>query len=474
MIRMAPGPRACDYKGVPVPRILRSASDGAERLLDRILCVLGAILFSQAPEFMQQYLQRLEGHLDEARLALGRLRDAAAQAGMTIDQLVSGAGQNPDPSMRALGGMVRGSVARVTELSLADDALRHATALTGRSCSWPTSTGASRGRRHPSTGPRCRRRPRASRMPRSGSSSSSPPTTWRCGRRSPPISVGRPRRPPPRRAGKPPANPWTARRRRPTCGGAMPEKLQVRLGDRSYPILFGGSLAAAVRSKAAELARGRRRVAVITDRTVARVHAAALRRMFGRAPVLILPPGETSKSIAMLGRALDFLAAAAWTARAPSSPSGAASSATSPALPRRRTCAGWTSTRCRRPCSPWWTARSGERPGSTLPRARTLPAPSTSRAVCTSRQGSWRRSRAASSRRGTAEVVKSALLADPRLFGELERAPLTASDRRLSGIVRRCCAIKAALVEADEEERATQGGRALLNLGHTLATRSSR
>ena len=30
-----------------------------DSLIDRILCVLGAVLFSQGPEFMQQYLQRL-------------------------------------------------------------------------------------------------------------------------------------------------------------------------------------------------------------------------------------------------------------------------------------------------------------------------------------------------------------------------------------------------------------------------------
>jgi hypothetical protein len=109
-----------------LPRILRSASEGAERLFDRILCVVGAVLFSQAPEFMQQYLQRLEGHLDEARLAVDRFKDAAAQSGMSLDQLVAGASQNPDPSMGKLGGVIRAAVARVGELDAADTALRHA------------------------------------------------------------------------------------------------------------------------------------------------------------------------------------------------------------------------------------------------------------------------------------------------------------------------------------------------------------
>jgi hypothetical protein len=121
---------ACDNESVPVPHIIRSASSGAERLLDRILCVLGAVLFSQVPEFMQQYLQRLGGHLDEARLTISRFRDAAAQSGSTLDQLVANSAQNPDPSMRNVGGVIQGAIARADELASADAALRGASVWT--------------------------------------------------------------------------------------------------------------------------------------------------------------------------------------------------------------------------------------------------------------------------------------------------------------------------------------------------------
>ncbi len=130
MIRVARTRRVCDSPRVALPRILQSASEGAERLLDRILCVAGAVLFSQFPEFMQQYLQRLEGHLDEARLAVDRFRDAAAQSGMSLDQLVAGAARNPDPSMGKLGAVVQAAVARVEELRASDTALRGASVAT--------------------------------------------------------------------------------------------------------------------------------------------------------------------------------------------------------------------------------------------------------------------------------------------------------------------------------------------------------
>jgi 3-dehydroquinate synthase len=71
---------------------------------------------------------------------------------------------------------------------------------------------------------------------------------------------------------------------------------------------------------------------------------------------------------------------------------------------------------------------------------------------------------------GMAEVIKSGLLGDAALFRSLEKNPVRVSDtKRVAEVVRRCCAIKARVVEADEFERAASDGRALLNLGHTFA-----
>jgi hypothetical protein len=105
-------------------------ADGAERLLDRVLCAVGAVLFSQLPEFMQQYLQRLGGNLDDARLVVSRFADVAAKSGVSVDDLASGAARNPDPSLAGLGGVIRESVARAGELAGAYDALLHASVWT--------------------------------------------------------------------------------------------------------------------------------------------------------------------------------------------------------------------------------------------------------------------------------------------------------------------------------------------------------
>lgn len=97
-----------------------------DRFIDRVLCVLGAILFSQGPEFMQQYLQRLGGHLGEARRQLGLFHDTARQSGVTLDQLVQQTAANPDPGIARLGGVMADAVARVDSLQSAHEALAQA------------------------------------------------------------------------------------------------------------------------------------------------------------------------------------------------------------------------------------------------------------------------------------------------------------------------------------------------------------
>lgn len=69
---------------------------------------------------------------------------------------------------------------------------------------------------------------------------------------------------------------------------------------------------------------------------------------------------------------------------------------------------------------------------------------------------------------GMAEVIKYGLLGDAELFQRLESLDrLHPQHTELSSIIRRCCEIKARVVKEDERETSIEGGRALLNLGHT-------
>lgn len=92
-------------------------------LTDRILCIVGAVLFAQGPEFMQQYLQRLGGHLAEAQRQLAVFHATASQAGTTFERLVSQTAASPDQAVARLAGVMTGTAERVAALQAAHDAL---------------------------------------------------------------------------------------------------------------------------------------------------------------------------------------------------------------------------------------------------------------------------------------------------------------------------------------------------------------
>jgi 3-dehydroquinate synthase len=90
------------------------------------------------------------------------------------------------------------------------------------------------------------------------------------------------------------------------------ETVRVELNDRSYDILVGGGLIGRAGQVAAPLL-AQKRVIVITDRHVARLHLDALLESFKQAGIatdsIILPPGEQTKSFAELEALCDRLLA---------------------------------------------------------------------------------------------------------------------------------------------------------------------
>ncbi len=105
---------------------LRPLGRAGGRLLDRALCVLGAVGLSQAPEFYQQYLQRLGGHLDEARLTLTRYEAVARESGITLARLVETTRAQAAAPVARLGDAIAEAQARVNDLETAEAALRAA------------------------------------------------------------------------------------------------------------------------------------------------------------------------------------------------------------------------------------------------------------------------------------------------------------------------------------------------------------
>src|SRR5690606_6011481 len=107
-------------------RPTKAALNTSEKIFDRALCVVGAVLFSQAPEFMQQYLQRLGGHLAEAQRRVADYQRVATETEQTLEQLIAKSKANADAAIAKLGGVMDSAVERVAELSAGETAMREA------------------------------------------------------------------------------------------------------------------------------------------------------------------------------------------------------------------------------------------------------------------------------------------------------------------------------------------------------------
>jgi hypothetical protein len=117
-------------KGIRWIRPLRPVLGAGEKLLDRALCAAGAVLFSQLPEYFQQYLQRLGGHLAEARRELELFTQAARRSGLNLDQLATDVSGQKDPAVARLGRVILEAHARVDVLASSESALRNASGWT--------------------------------------------------------------------------------------------------------------------------------------------------------------------------------------------------------------------------------------------------------------------------------------------------------------------------------------------------------
>ena len=248
----------------------------------------------------------------------------------------------------------------------------------------------------------------------------------------------------------------------------MVESLTVNLGERSYPIRFGVDLSEDVRTEVARLIAAGRKVAVLTDENVARQQGAALSAMFGEAPMLVVAAGEGAKSLEGLGRVLDFLAGAKLDRGGVVIATGGGVVGDLGGFAAAAWLRGVDFYQVPTTLLAMVDSSVGGKTGINIAAGKNLVgAFHQPRAVFVA-TGLLATLPARDFASGMAEVIKYGLLGDPELLARLELAPLTVGSPDVAAVVRRCCALKARIVEADERETAKDGGRALLNLGHTF------
>jgi 3-dehydroquinate synthase len=252
----------------------------------------------------------------------------------------------------------------------------------------------------------------------------------------------------------------------------MAEKVRVELGDRAYEVRIGPGLIARAGVEIAPLLK-RRRVAVITDETVAGLHLAplthALEAQGIRAATLALPPGEGTKSWAGLERAVEWLIAEKVERRDLVVALGGGVigdlAGFAAAILRR----GVRFVQIPTTLLAQVDSSVGGKTGINSPRGKNLIGAFHQPSLVLADIGALATLPARDFLAGYGEVAKYGLLGDAAFFEWLEvNGPaLAKGDEALRALaVRRSVEMKAGIVERDETE---EGERALLNLGHTFA-----
>ncbi len=251
---------------------------------------------------------------------------------------------------------------------------------------------------------------------------------------------------------------------------AAPDRVRVDLGARGYDILAGRGLLAQAGALIGPLI-ARRRVAIVTDRTVADLHLATLTDSLDAAGIahdtVVLPPGEGAKTFAGFEELVDSLLAArvergttliALGGGVVGDMTGFAAS-----VIRRGTDFVQAPTTLLAQVDSSVGGKTGinSKHGKNLIGA--FHQPRLVLADTATLDTLPRRQFLA----GYAEMVKYGLIADAEFFAWLEShgAGLADNEESLRRAVIKSCAAKADFVASDERE---MGRRALLNLGHTF------
>jgi 3-dehydroquinate synthase len=248
----------------------------------------------------------------------------------------------------------------------------------------------------------------------------------------------------------------------------MANGLTVELGARSYPIHFSADASPAIQQLLADVSQKGRASVVLTDEGVAQTQPGFLAKSFGAIPRLTVAAGEKSKSLENFGRVQDFLAANKITRQGLLWVVGGGVMGDLGGFAAASYLRGIQYVQVPTTLLAMVDSSVGGKTGINLSAGKNLVGafhhPQAVYVAMDFLATLPPREFAA----GMAEVIKYGLLGDAALFAQLEKTVLTPAHADLAGVVRRCCELKAGIVRADEHELAAEGGRALLNLGHTF------
>lgn len=246
--------------------------------------------------------------------------------------------------------------------------------------------------------------------------------------------------------------------------------LEVPLGERAYTIAIGHDLRAVLAGHLDRLRADRRPVAAVVDGGFAAAQPAWLAEVFAGVPVFTVPSGETSKSYANLAAIHDFLAANRVDRSGCLFAVGGGVVGDLAGFAAASWMRGIDFIQVPTTLLAMVDSSVGGKTGINIKAGKNLVGAFHQPRAVVADTALLRTLPPREFAAGMAEIVKYGMLADADLFARLESMAdgLLPGSPELPAVIERCCAIKADVVRLDERETAAEGGRALLNLGHTF------
>jgi 3-dehydroquinate synthase len=246
------------------------------------------------------------------------------------------------------------------------------------------------------------------------------------------------------------------------------ERVEIALGERSYPILIGENLLDDEQSLSAHIKA--RSVLIVTNTTVAPLYAAKVRRALSDRTVaeLALPDGEQYKTLEQISRIIDAMVEARMNRDAMVVALGGGVIGDMAGFAAACYQRGIDFVQVPTTLLAQVDSSVGGKTGVNHPKAKNMIGAFHQPRCVIADIATLRTLSVREYRAGLAEVVKYGLIYDREFFDWLERNAQALNGRESAAViyaVRRSCEIKAEIVAADERE---QGIRALLNLGHTF------
>ena len=259
------------------------------------------------------------------------------------------------------------------------------------------------------------------------------------------------------------------------AGLAAPRRLAVGLGDRGYEIVVGQGLLARAGTLIGPVLPARRCV-VISDADVARLHLPALRAGLAEAGIAVLaehlvPPGERTKCFAVVQAACETILSAGADRRTAVVALGGGVVGDLAGFVAAITTRGLPFVQVPTTLLAQVDSSVGGKTGINLSLGKNLVGAFHQPRIVLADTGVLATLPPRELRAGWAEVAKHGLIDGEAFWAWCEahgpRAVAGEGDA-LAHAVLESCRLKSAVVAADEREESEEGGRALLNLGHTF------